>query len=163
MVGVAQLVRAPDCGSGGRGFETRHSPQRLRIRITRAGSQMTGGNKQVAPLAPRSSPAPVATTFQLRSFRRFSIQCSVYYSSDALQGTGVAWNLSLNGWRIDGTHPVEPGTVVTLCVFLPDQHPTVFIDRAVVRWSRGQEFGIEVNEIKADEHARLEQFVTALV
>ena len=106
---------------------------------------------------------PVATTFQLRSFRRFSIQCSVYYSSDALQGTGVAWNLSLNGWRIDGTHPVEPGTVVTLCVFLPDQHPTVFIDRAVVRWSRGQEFGIEVNEIKADEHARLEQFVTALV
>ena len=26
-VGVAQLVRAPDCGSGGRGFETRHSPQ----------------------------------------------------------------------------------------------------------------------------------------
>ena len=124
---------------------------------------MTGGNKQVAPLAPRSSPAPVATTFQLRSFRRFPVQCSVYYSSDALQGTGVAWHLSLNAWRIDGTHPVEPGTVVTLCVFLPDQHPTVFIDRAVVRWSRGQEFGIEVNEIKADEHARLEQFVTALV
>lgn len=26
MVGVAQLVRAPDCGSGGRGFETHHSP-----------------------------------------------------------------------------------------------------------------------------------------
>ena len=30
MVGVAQLVRAPDCGSGGRGFETRHSPQPFR-------------------------------------------------------------------------------------------------------------------------------------
>lgn len=27
VVGVAQLVRAPDCGSGGRGFETRHPPQ----------------------------------------------------------------------------------------------------------------------------------------
>ena len=26
MVIVAQLVRAPDCGSGGRGFETHHSP-----------------------------------------------------------------------------------------------------------------------------------------
>ena len=26
MVGVAQLVRAPDCGSGGRGFDPRHSP-----------------------------------------------------------------------------------------------------------------------------------------
>ena len=25
-VGVAQLVRAPGCGPGGRGFETHHSP-----------------------------------------------------------------------------------------------------------------------------------------
>ena len=28
MVVVAQLARAPDCGSGGRGFEPLHSPQR---------------------------------------------------------------------------------------------------------------------------------------
>lgn len=27
MAGVAQLVRAPDCGSGSRGFDSRHSPQ----------------------------------------------------------------------------------------------------------------------------------------
>jgi len=29
---VAQLVRAPDCGSGGRGFETRLSPFKKAIR-----------------------------------------------------------------------------------------------------------------------------------
>ncbi len=28
MAGVAQLVRAPVCGTGGRGFETRHSPHK---------------------------------------------------------------------------------------------------------------------------------------
>lgn len=28
-VGVAQLVRAPGCGPGGRGFETHHSPHIL--------------------------------------------------------------------------------------------------------------------------------------
>ena len=38
MVGVAQLVRAPDCGSGGRGFETRHSPHSL-TRSTPLGDQ----------------------------------------------------------------------------------------------------------------------------
>ena len=27
MAGIAQLVRAPDCGSGGRGFKSRYSPQ----------------------------------------------------------------------------------------------------------------------------------------
>lgn len=124
---------------------------------------MTGGNKQLAPSLPLRPPATVGTRFYVRSFRRFPVQCSVYYSCESFQGSGIAWNLSLNGWRVDGTHPVEPGTIVTLCVFLPGQHPTVFVDRAIVRWSRGQEFGIEVNSIKADEQARLEQFVTALV
>jgi hypothetical protein len=124
---------------------------------------MTGGDKEASPLGALRSTSKVGTRFHVRSFRRFPVQCSVYYSSDEFQGTGIAWNLSLNGWRVDGTHPVEKGMVVTLCVFLPGQHPTVFIDRAVVRWSRGQEFGIEVNSIKADERARLEQFVTALV
>lgn len=123
---------------------------------------MTGGSKQPA-LAPLLSSAAVGTRFHVRSFRRFPVQCSVYYSNDEFQGTGIAWNLSLDGWRVDGTHPVEPGMVVTFCVFLPGQHPTVFIDRAIVRWSRGQEFGIAVSSIKADEHARLEQFVTALI
>ncbi len=28
MVGVVQLVRAPDCGSGGRGFESHYPPFR---------------------------------------------------------------------------------------------------------------------------------------
>ena len=27
VAGIAQLVRAPDCGFGGRGFETHYSPQ----------------------------------------------------------------------------------------------------------------------------------------
>jgi hypothetical protein len=124
---------------------------------------MASGGNQASSLTSSPSNAPVSTTFQVRSFRRFAVQCSVYYSSDDVQGTGIAWNLSLNGWRVDGTQPVEPGTVITLCVFLPGQHPTVFIDRATVRWSRGQEFGITVTSIKADEHARLEQFVTALI
>src|SRR5690606_12154292 len=35
MAGVAQLVRAPDCGSGGRGFETHHSPQRIIVHCPR--------------------------------------------------------------------------------------------------------------------------------
>ena len=30
MVGVAQLASAPDCGSGGRGFESHHPPFRQR-------------------------------------------------------------------------------------------------------------------------------------
>ena len=124
---------------------------------------MSDDSTHVSSLAPIPLSTSQSRTFQMRAFHRFPVQCSVYYSSDDVQGTGIAWNLSLNGWRVDGTHPVDPGTVVTLCVFLPGQHPTVFIDRATVRWSRGQEFGIAVTSIKADEQARLEHFVTALI
>ena len=31
MVLVAQLVRAPDCGSGGRGFKSHHAPKKAVI------------------------------------------------------------------------------------------------------------------------------------
>src|SRR5947207_8467180 len=34
MVGVAQLVRAPDCGSGCRGFESPHSPFTASVRAS---------------------------------------------------------------------------------------------------------------------------------
>lgn len=33
MADIAQLVRAPDCGSGGRGFEPHYSPHLLGIII----------------------------------------------------------------------------------------------------------------------------------
>ena len=33
MVVVAQLVRAPDCGSGGRRFETGLPPESLQVRL----------------------------------------------------------------------------------------------------------------------------------
>ena len=33
MVGVAQSVRVPDCGSEGRGFESHHPPSLRKIRL----------------------------------------------------------------------------------------------------------------------------------
>ena len=43
MVGVVQLVRAPDCGSGGRGFESHHSPHyRVYLLISILGRSQVG-------------------------------------------------------------------------------------------------------------------------
>ena len=50
VVGIAQLVRAPDCGSGGRGFETPYPPHFL---IVLSGFSLTiGGSCQVFPFFP---------------------------------------------------------------------------------------------------------------
>jgi hypothetical protein len=101
--------------------------------------------------------------FSIRSFRRFPIQCRVYYSHDEGHGSGTIWNLSLNGWRVDGSLPVRPGMVVSLWVLPPNDAPTLFVDRATVRWSRGLEFGLETGAIRENEAACLKRLVESLV
>lgn len=102
------------------------------------------------------------TRYHLRSYRRFPVQCRIYYSNDQGSGIGTVWNLSMNGWRVDGTLAVRPGMSFTLCVILPTDGSTVFVDRATVRWSRGQEFGVETSAMKETEVRRLKRLVESL-
>lgn len=102
------------------------------------------------------------TRYHIRSYRRFPVQCRIYYSNDQGHGTGTVWNMSVNGWRVDGTLAVRPGMSFTLCVVLPNDGPTMFVDRATVRWSRGQEFGVETSAMREEEQRRLTRFVEAL-
>ena len=47
MVGVVQLARMPDCGSGGRGFEPHHSPHFSKSRKSLSVSGASLGCRQV--------------------------------------------------------------------------------------------------------------------
>ena len=105
----------------------------------------------------------IPTKFSIRSFHRFPVQCRAYYSHNKERGTGTIWNLSLTGWRIDGTLPVAPGTVLSLWIVPPDKAPTIFVDRATVRWSRGVEFGLEMSAIRDREAALLKRLVESLL
>lgn len=105
----------------------------------------------------------IPAKFSIRSYRRFPVQCRVYYSYENERGTGTIWNLSLTGWRIDGTLPVTPGMVLSLWILPPGGAPTLFVDHAVVRWSRGLEFGLEMSAIRDQEAARLKRLVESLV
>jgi hypothetical protein len=91
------------------------------------------------------------------------VQCRAYYSHDNGCGTGTVWNLSLAGWRIDGTLPVTPGTVLSLWIVPPDNASALFVDRATVRWSRGLEFGVETSTLREQEAARLKRLVESFL
>src|SRR4051812_23984809 len=59
MVAVAQLVRAPDCGSGGCGFNSRQSPLTVRGSIDRAIARSVSRRfRSVAQLVEHRSPKP---------------------------------------------------------------------------------------------------------
>jgi hypothetical protein len=98
-------------------------------------------------------------TFHVREFRRFPVNCSLYFSSDEVYGKGTVWNLSLGGWRVDSEVKVPPGTTLTLFVMLPDSQQAVLVDEAVVCWRRRHDFGLAIRKISPDDAARLRGFV----
>ncbi len=101
--------------------------------------------------------------FKIRAYRRFSMQCPVFYLCEQFIAQGTVWNFSRKGWRVDGEHDVPAGAVLALCVFLPDQQVPMTIERAIVRWSRGQEFGLEILYMQPEQNARFKFFVKDLV
>jgi hypothetical protein len=91
--------------------------------------------------------------FTIRSYRRFPAPCTVSYNASLFQGQGILWNLSCTGWRFSSDLPLRPGATLSLTVMLPNEQRIV-LPEAVVRWSRGQEFGIETDETSKHTPAR---------
>jgi hypothetical protein len=99
--------------------------------------------------------------FSIRPFRRFPVQCFVTYNAGPFQGQGTVWNLSCAGWRLSGDLPMRPGETLSLTVTLPNEQ-CIEVPEAVVRWSRGEEFAVEILAIKPHTLIRLQHYVTRL-
>jgi hypothetical protein len=94
--------------------------------------------------------------FSIRPFRRFPVSCPVTYHAGLFEGYGTVWNLSLNGWRLSGDLPLRVGETCSMTVNLPNQQH-VFVAGAIVRWARGQEYGVESLVVEKHTHVRLER------
>ena len=105
----------------------------------------------------------MAQDFTIRTYNRFPVYCTVFYRGQNFLSRGTAWNLSRNGWRVDGERPMEKGATVSLLVFLPDSNDMLSVDQARVQWSRGQEFGLKILKMPEKDTKRLGKFVQNLV
>jgi hypothetical protein len=99
--------------------------------------------------------------FTIRPHPRFPVQCFVKYRIGSFTGTGTVWNLSLSGWRLSGDLPIRPGEILSLDVTLPNEQ-RIKIQEAIVRWSRGEEFGMETVEVCKHTQDRLAHYVRRL-
>ena len=99
--------------------------------------------------------------FTIRPYRLFPVQCFVKYHIGSFTGTGTVWNLSLRGWRLSGDMPMCRGEVLSMTVTLPNEQ-RISIPEAIVRWSRGNEYGIETVEISKHTQGRLGHYVSRL-
>lgn len=100
--------------------------------------------------------------FSIRPYRRFPVHCSVTYNAGPFQGEGTVWNLSCTGWRLSGDLPLRVGETCSMTVCLPNQQ-SIFVPAAIVRWVRGQEYGVETLVVEKQTQSRLKHYVKRLV
>jgi hypothetical protein len=100
--------------------------------------------------------------FSIRPYRCSPVQCAVTYHIGPFQGEGTIWNLSLNGWKLSGDVPLRVGQTCSLTVNLLDQ-PSIVVVAAIVRWARGQEYGLETLVVEKQTQSQLEHVIKQLV
>ena len=88
--------------------------------------------------------------FSIRPHRRFPVNCRVTYHAGLHEGSGTIWNVSLTGWRLSGDLPLRIEQSFPMTVLLPNQE-RVFVAAGIVRWKRGDEYGVET--LVADDSA----------
>ena len=84
-----------------------------------------------------------------RMYRRVEREChACILTSSAIHRCTVR-DLSLSGFRVqrEGEAPLSQHMAVMIRVWLPGLPEPIDIDQAMVRWDRGNEFGVEIQSI----------------
>ena len=84
--------------------------------------------------------------------------CSVTYQCGDFEGHGTVWNVSLTDWRFSGNLPLRIGEVCSLTVNLPTEE-TIYVAAGIVRWVRGEEYGVETLVIDDEPREDIAQYI----
>jgi PilZ domain len=76
-----------------------------------------------------------------------------------MSAPGVILDLSSNGCRAQSASESSIGESLGVLIDVPRYENPLHVTRAVVRWSKGQEFGIEFMQLEADDQQRLRQLI----
>lgn len=94
----------------------------------------------------------------LLSFARFAL--SITFSGDT-EGEGSVINLSIKGCKVESDAGVKVGDAMSLIILLPGEESPTTVDLALVRWAKGQCFGLEFVSIGDAETNRLCSFLAS--
>ena len=90
--------------------------------------------------------------YTVRSTTRSSCHCCIRYFGKDYLGTGTIWDLSVKGGRASGSIAVPIGAELIVHIQLPNDlgEDWFWVDKAVVRWSIGKTFGVEILSLGQD-------------
>ncbi len=97
---------------------------------------------------------------ELRTSPRILFDCRLFFSSNNLVETeATLLDLSATGCAAESHTTVQPDVSLDLWIFSPNSHWRIHIDQAVVRWVRGQAFGMEFLNLRPVQRTRLRNLV----
>ena len=76
-------------------------------------------------------------------------------------GEGIVQDLSLSGCRVESSTDVQSGMELALRISVPNQVVPLVVERAVVRWVHGRQFGLCFMSLRPEEQARLSRLVAS--
>lgn len=90
---------------------------------------------------------------------RHKLDCRTFFAGGGLEGEGRVNDLSKTGCKIACETAPSVGTSLKVDLFLPDYPRPLKVERSVVRWVKGDAFGVEFVEMQASQRERLRVFL----
>jgi hypothetical protein len=76
------------------------------------------------------------------------------------QGLGIIYDVSTKGARVMTEAVITPGDRIAMHLRLPDQTASMVIETAIVRWGRGQTYGVEFEGLSPSHNKHIQTFMT---
>jgi len=99
----------------------------------------------------------------MRKNSRLKKLVRVRYLRDRIAGEGIIKDLSLSGSYMTGNAPVSVGMALALQMFVPGDPEPLLIDRAIVKWVKSSEFGVDFDTPEPKVAERITTVISTLV
>ena len=97
-----------------------------------------------------------------RKHDRVRVEYLASLSGSSYRAKGTIRNLSVGGCRIRTTFMIKKDDCLGVLIDIPKYDRPLYVSRAEVRWSGGQDFGMEFIQIEMEDQQRLGETIRAI-
>ena len=98
---------------------------------------------------------------KIRKSRRVDLRCELGFSSDEIEGEAHVTNISTGGCRAESDINVAEGLQFVVLLHLSGEN-ALKIERAAVRWVKGNAFGLSFILFLPSERAKLQKYLEGI-
>ena len=110
----------------------------------------------------RSIAMTVEREKKIRKSRRVDLRCELGFSSEEIEGEARITNISTGGCRAESDINVAEGLEFHVLLHLPGEPALLKVERAAVRWVKGNVFGLSFILFLPSERGKLQKYLESI-